>query len=342
MRNLSLLQFLLIVLNVALLPCTSGQGCTIATSGSDTNLRGVSVADDGHGGASVWVSGSKGVVMVSNDEGKQWKGLTVRGGEGLDFRGVAAFSGHAAHVMSSGEGAKSRIYKTTDGGMTWKLQYSDERKDFFLDAIKCLSETECYALADPVDGKFVLLRTGDGGRWERLTAEGLQALPQEGAFAAGNSCLHADGKTGIYFVTGGPAARMFHSADNGRSWRVSELPLAKGNVSSGAFSIAVSGTEVVVVGGDYQNPEKSAGSAAYSTGGGGSWKPADEPPNGYRSAVAVADGTRFIAVGTTGSDVSHDHGNHWRRVDSSNWNAVVVSKFGVWAVGPKATVTRLE
>src|SRR5215475_7159636 len=177
MRNSSFRRFLLLALSVSLSACANGQSWTMVTSGSDTNLRGVSVADDGKGGSSVWVSGSKGVVMVSNDEGKQWKRLTVRGGEGLDFRGVAAFSGSTAYVMSSGEGAKSRIYKTTDGGMTWKLQYSDERKEFFLDAIKCLSETECYALGDPMDGKFVLLRTRDGGHWERLTAEGLQALP---------------------------------------------------------------------------------------------------------------------------------------------------------------------
>src|SRR5262252_10477624 len=121
MRNLSFRRFLLIVFHFALPTCANGQSWTIVMSGSDTNLRGVSVAVEGHGGLSVWVSGSKGVVMVSSDEGKQWKRLTVQGGEGLDFRGVAAFSGYAAYVMSSGEGAKSRIYKTTDGGMTWKL-----------------------------------------------------------------------------------------------------------------------------------------------------------------------------------------------------------------------------
>src|SRR5262249_7606995 len=162
------------------------QNWELAASGTDSNLRAVSVAGNGHGSAAVWVSGSKGAVMVSSDQGKRWKKLTVSsgenlGGEILDFRGVVAFSESTAYVMSSGEVAKSRIYKTTDGGATWKLEYTNDRKEFFLDAIQCRSERDCYALGDPMDGRFVLLRTRDGEHWERLIAEGLQALPQEGA-----------------------------------------------------------------------------------------------------------------------------------------------------------------
>jgi photosystem II stability/assembly factor-like uncharacterized protein len=322
--------------------CVTAQTWRVLTSGIDTNLRGVSATVDAHGNPVVWASGSKGVVLVSQDEGEHWKRLTVAEGQGLDFRGIAAFGESTAYVMSSGEGAKSRIYKTTDGGTTWKIQYSDERKEFFLDAIQCLSEMECYALGDPMDGKFVLLRTKDGEHWQRLAADALKAMPQEGAFAASNSCLHLDGKTGIYFVTGGPAARMFHSADMGKTWRVIELPLAKGNASSGAFSIAMSGKNVVVAGGDYQSAEKSADSAVYSTDGGRTWKVAAEPPSGYRSAVASSDEMRFISAGTNGSDVSDDRGNHWRRVDSSNWNALAAGESGIWAVGPKGTVARLQ
>ncbi len=319
------------------------QTWNVVASGIETNLRGVSVVGGEHERAVVWASGSNGVVIVSKDEGQHWKRLTVQGGEALDFRGIVAFSESTAYLMSSGEGEKSRIYKTTDGGASWKPQYSDNRKEFFLDAIGCLSETDCYALGDPVDRKFVLLRTKDGEHWEQMpTAAMPTALPQEGAFAASNSCLRVDSMNGIYFVTGGPAARMFHSIDMGATWRVSKLPLAKGNPSGGAFSIAVSRENIVVAGGDYRKAGRSTESAAYSLDGGATWKRAAIPPGGYRSAVASAVGTRFIAAGPNGSDVSNDHGEHWKRIDSGNWNAVAMNKFGAWAVGAKGTVARLQ
>src|SRR5262245_40165128 len=200
MNNPRFRWFLLLFLGAISSARLQAQRWEVLTSGTDTSLRGVSVVADGNGKAVVWASGSNGVVIVSSDEGIHWKRLSVAGGEGLDFRGVVALGHSTAYLMSSGEGSKSRIYKTTDDGMTWKLQYSDERKEFFLDAIRCLSETECYVLGDPMDGRFVLLRTKDGEHWERLPSDGLQAVPQEGAFAASNSCLSVAADMGIYFV----------------------------------------------------------------------------------------------------------------------------------------------
>jgi photosystem II stability/assembly factor-like uncharacterized protein len=339
----SRLAVLPVLLAPAFVVSAEAQTWNVVTSGIDTNLRGVSVAVDAQGGSVVWASGSNGVVIVSKDEGQHWKRLTVPGGETLDFRGVVAFGESAAYLMSSGEGEKSRIYKTTDGGTTWKLLYSDERKEFFLDAIQCLSQADCYALGDPMDGKFVLLRTKDGEHWESMPSGTMPtALSQEGAFAASNSCLQVDSKAGIYFVTGGPAARMFHSADMGQTWSVRALPLAKGNPSSGAFSIAVKGKNIVVAGGDYKSAEKSADNAAYSLDGGVTWQRAALPPSGYRSAVASTDGTRFIAAGPNGSDTSDDHGESWKRIDSDNWNSLAMGEFGVWAVGAKGAVARFQ
>src|SRR5262249_43993415 len=136
----------------------AAQSWKVQTSGIDTNLRAVSAVNvSGKKGAptsAVWASGSNGVVLRSLDEGKSWQQLRVEGGEALDFRGLVAFSDKTAYLMSSGEGEKSRIYKTTDGGETWKLQYSDNRKEFFLDTIACISEKACLALGDPISGKF--------------------------------------------------------------------------------------------------------------------------------------------------------------------------------------------
>jgi photosystem II stability/assembly factor-like uncharacterized protein len=212
------------------------------------------------------------------------------------------------------------------------------------DAIACTSERECYALGDPIGGKFVILHTQDGARWEPLPTEFMPpVLPHEGAFAAGNSCLAVDHNGGIYFVTGGPAARVFHSPDAGRTWKAIEIPLAKGTESSGAFSIAVDGERIVVVGGNYRAPERPHGAAAYSKDAGATWHAAEGSPGGFRSGVAIFDRELPVAVNTNGSDVSTDSGAHWKHTDQIALNALTSdSVYGMWGAGPKGTVARFH
>lgn len=317
----------------------------VETRGMNSNLRGVSVASSpGEKGAPipvVWASGSNGVIVRSLDGGKSWHRLYVQGGDELDFRGIVAFHAAVAYVLSSGEGAKSRIYKTIDGGKTWKLQFSDNRKEFFLDAIACRSEKECFALGDPINGKFLLLETTDGEHWNPLPADNMPAaLPGEGAFAASNSCLALAGNQDIFFSTGGPAARVFHSNDGGLDWTVAETPVAHGNASSGIFSIVSDDhNHVIVVGGNYQETGEAERAAAYSLDAGKTWQLAAQQPGGFRSALAWLDGPRAIAVGPTGEDTSEDYGVHWKPADSLGLNtlAILDRKHG-WAAGPHGTI----
>jgi photosystem II stability/assembly factor-like uncharacterized protein len=341
MRGMRALLLFLLFISSA-----EAQWWKVRTSGLDSNLRGVSVANtpDAKGMLMpvVWVSGSNGVILKSVDEGKTWKRLHVTGGEALDFRGIVAFDEKTAYVMSSGEGEKSRIYKTTDGGESWNLLYTDKRKEFFLDALKCVSEKECIALGDPTDGKFLLLRTEDGQRWNSLPSNNLPAaLPGEAAFAASNTSLVYDDTEILFGTGGGKAARIFRSDDLGRTWTVVETPVAAGNASSGIFSLTRDENRVLVVGGDYKNPGRSFRAAAFSADEGKAWQLAAEQPGGYRSAVAQIDGGWCVAVGPNGEDFSDDYGAHWKRSDSLNLNSVAfLDVFTAWAVGPNGTIAR--
>ncbi len=91
-------------------------------SGTEARLRGVSAAS-----ASVaWASGSQGTVLRTSDGGATWKRLAVDGA-GLDFRDVDAIDERIAYVLSIGSGPQSRIYKTTDAGVSWTLQFTNDR-----------------------------------------------------------------------------------------------------------------------------------------------------------------------------------------------------------------------
>jgi photosystem II stability/assembly factor-like uncharacterized protein len=325
-----------------------GPWWTVQTSGIDTTLRGVSVAEfpgpDQAPVPVVWASGSNGVILQSKDMGKTWQRLRVQGGETLDFRSIQALDARTAYVMSSGDGDKSRIYKTTDGGANWKMQYTDKRKEFFLDGLACVSDIACFAVGDPIDGEFVILHTKDGQNWAQLPTDHMPAaLPKEGAFAASGTCLAVDNDQEIYFATGGPAARVFHSSDAGYSWTVNSTPIVSGNASSGIFSIAVHDKGLVIVGGDYKDPERPYRVAAYSQDAGKTWTLAAQQPGGFRSAVAWVDGVTLAAVGPNGEDISEDGGIHWKHTDSLNLNALaILDIWDGWAVGPEGAIAQMK
>src|ERR1700752_2113299 len=186
-RFISRFTFILLFLALAVSPLRAQSWKTL-TSSVDSNLRGIGAAkipSTGH--IAIWASGSHGAILRSLDDGATWTRLSVSGQPDLDFRGIVVFGDSTAYLMSSGEGDKSRIYKTTNGGQSWEQQYTDVDKSFFLDSIACLSEKICFALGDPIDGKFLILHTSDGHSWIPLAPKDRpDALSKEGAFAASN------------------------------------------------------------------------------------------------------------------------------------------------------------
>jgi len=288
-----------------------------------------------------WASGTMGTFARTTDRGKTWSVGAVPGADKLDFRDVKAFGEATAYLLSAGPGDASRVYKTTDGGKTWAMQFKADDPAAFLDALAFWDEDHGIALGDPIDGRFQLIVTDDGGaNWKSLPAKALpQALPGEGAFAASGSCLIARGKADAWFVTGGAkTARAFHSTDRGRSWEAQETPVAAGAASAGAFSIAFrDGDHGLIVGGDYKKPDDGGATAAATSDGGKTWA-ALKKRLPFRSGVAWAK-DRWVAVGTSGSDASRDDGDTWAPLDRENYNAVGFAPTGEgWAVGPKGRI----
>lgn len=290
-----------------------------------------------------WVSGTKGTVGRTTDAGRTWSVGTVPGAAKLDFRDVEAFGETTAYLLSAGPGADSRIYKTADGGKSWILQFKNPDPAAFFDAMAFWDDKNGMALSDPVKGQFQLIVTEDGGtNWQRLSGINLPpALANEGAFAASGTCLVTHGKQDVWFCTGGAkTARVFHSHDRGRNWTVSNTPILAGTDSAGIFSIAFRDqNHGMIVGGDYRKPNAPGATAAITTDGGITWTLVDRAFP-YRSGVAWAK-DRWVAVGTSGSDVSLDDGATWKPLDDKNYNSVAFTSTGEgWAVGPGGRIAK--
>ncbi len=310
-------------------------------SGVDVQLRGISAVSP----KVAWASGAKGTVLRTVDSGQHWEKLAIAGTEGLDFRDIQAFDDKTAFVLSIGLGEQSRIYQTTDGGRNWQLQFTNHNPKAFYDCFAFWDKSHGIAFSDSVDSVFPLL-IWNGADWRPLVPHTLPpALPNEGGFAASGTCIATSGKSDVWFVTGGPAARIFHSSDRGVNWSAVNSPILSGSPSQGIFSIAFSdSTHGVIVGGDYSNPKNQEKNAAYTTDGGKSWTLASHSPQGYRSAVAFIPHSRpltLIAVGTSGSDYSLDGGGTWVGLDAEDYNAVSFAEPSAgWAVGPKGRIAR--
>jgi len=266
-------------------------------SNTKEGLRGVSAVSRNV----AWASGTHGTYLRTTDGGRNWIPEQVPGAESLDFRAVVAFSADEAFLMSAGPGEQSRIYHTSDAGRHWQLQFTNTNPTGFFDSMVFWDRTHGIVLGDPIPDdkgklKFELLMTADGETWTPIPPDRLPpALEGEGAFAASNTCLAilasnvvaSAPDSNIWFATGGKVARVFHSADRGKSWEVYDTPVIHGVDSAGIFSIAFrDAMHGVIAGGDYKHPDQDGPNLAFTNDGGKTWTLSQIFPQSYYSAVA--------------------------------------------------------
>jgi photosystem II stability/assembly factor-like uncharacterized protein len=321
-----------------------GPSWQLTDTGSAQRFRGLAPVS----GDVAWVAGSAGTVLRTLDGGRHWQDVSPPGAAALQFRDIEALDARRAVALTIGSGTDSRIYRTTDGGRSWQLAFTNTDDAAFYDCLAFTDPLHGLALSDPVGGAFRILATSDGGRsWSvRPTAGMPAALDGEFAFAASGSCLVARPGGAFWFATGGGAqARVFATADSGRTWRVSATPVASGP-SAGIYSLAFADARHgIAVGGDFTTPDVAVRAAALTADGGRTWTLATLPPAGYRSGSAwLSPLLPFaLAVGPTGSELSRDGGRTWRGFDTGSFDSVrCAPPGGCWAAGEQGRVAVLR
>ncbi|WP_461451060.1 YCF48-related protein [Mucilaginibacter sp.] len=316
-KQIKLAILLLLLFSLSTL---KAQHITLLQQGKQTSIRGLSVVDD----KTAWISGSKGYVAVTLNGGQTWAWQQVKGYETSDFRSIEAFSDKEAIIMSSGTPAA--ILKTTDGGINWQLKYKNTDSAYFLDAMVFANSKLGYILGDPIKNRFLLLETKDAGESWNNYKNNPVALTGEAAFAASSTCLRVINDN-MVIATGGSAAEVDIPNQYG-GWIHHQVPVYKGQASEGAFSIAINGQNMVVVGGDYQHDKKIDSTACYSNDGGQIWHLANIMPAGYQSCVEYINYNTLLATGTPGSNLSIDGGLTWTKFDTTSFNVCRKAKHG--------------
>jgi photosystem II stability/assembly factor-like uncharacterized protein len=316
----------------------------LQVTGVNSNLRGVSASS----AAVVWASGSGSVILRSETGGDGWARLAPPSKDVLDFRDVDAITDSIAYVLSIGNGAQSRIFKTVDAGATWTLQFTNDVPKAFFDAMAFWDADRGLAVSDSVAGQFVIIATEDGGKtWTRIPPDRLPAaLPNEGAFAASGTNVTMWGPDHVWIGTGaGPKARVLRSTDRGKTWQIAETPLAA-SANQGIYSIAFRDAQNgVVVGGDWSKEREAVDNAAITSDGGATWTLV-KGLGGFRSLVAYVPGSEasFLAVGPSGADLTRDGGRTWAPIPGPGFHtfAFIPGQSTGWAAGSggrAATIT---
>lgn len=308
--------------------------------GPKSSFRGLSVVTD----KIVWVSGSNGIVGKSLDGGKTWEWITVKGYEQRDFRDIEAFDAKTAVIIAIAEPAD--ILKTTDGGKTWNLVYENKTPGMFLDAMEFWNKDSGIILGDPINGKFFIARTFDGGNsWHEIPTKELpEADSGEACFASSGTNVRALDRGEACFISGGLRSRLFI-----RDKKI-DLPLIQGTASTGANSVAVKdhaklngGQHLIVVGGDFSKDTAQEKNCYFSNDGGKTWTRPSTPPHGYRSCVEYIGGDQLLTCGLSGVDFSSDDGMNWSVISTEGFHVCRKAKKGnsVFLAGGKGRIARL-
>jgi photosystem II stability/assembly factor-like uncharacterized protein len=296
----------------------------------------------------VWIGGSKGTFLRTIDGGKTWETKQVKGAETLDFRDVHAFDAYTAILMSAGEAEKgnAKFYRTIDGGKSWEIVYQTTQKGIFFDCIDFWDKQNGMAFSDPIEGKFFILKTKDGGKtWIPINPANIPTIQEnEAAFAASGTSMITVGRKNAYICTGGGAfAQVYKTENQGENWSVVKTNMPAGK-TNGLFGLRFWNDRYgIAVGGDYQEVTKPIPNILLTSDGGNSWQDTPQTtPVGLKEGVAIYKNKILITVGPSGTCYSKDFGKSWTEIDKTAFHAISVSGDGVWAVGGKGIVCRLD
>src|SRR5262245_8323762 len=129
------------------------------TSGTTALLIAVSPVDE----RVVWLSGSQGTWLRTIDGGATWQSGRVSGADSLQFRDVHGVDASTAYLLSIGNGSQSRIYKTTDAGQHWTLQFTNADPNGFYDCMDFWDPQRGLVIGDALGKEVAMLTTSDGG-----------------------------------------------------------------------------------------------------------------------------------------------------------------------------------
>lgn len=237
----------------------------------------------------------------------------------LEFRSIAQTS---KNVFLLSVANPALLYQVSKKTLKVKLVYKEINPKVFYDSMQFWNDKEGIAIGDPIEDTFSIIVTRDGGEtWTKILSDKLPTNAKgEAAFAASNSNIVIKGND-TWLVSGGKKARVFHSSDKGRTWKVVDTPIVQGKTMTGIFTADFYDSKHgFVAGGDYELPEQKTDNKAFTKDGGKTWELTGQDQGfGYASCVQYVPGSNakeLVCVGASGIQYSQDGGANWKELSN--------------------------
>lgn len=313
---------LLSLLSIATMAITFGQSYTTQNSGipkQSFGAREYSIVDQN----TAWItyfdgSGSQTYpkyVGVTTNGGTNWKANLVSNlPSNALISDVGAIDGTTAFIVTapaSGSGAANGLWKTTNGGTSWAKITGVFGTSSFGNIIHFFDANNGLVIGDPVNGKYEMYKTTDGGNtWSTLATAPSPLSGEEYGYVAGRVFLGED----LWLTSN--TGRILHTKDRGATWDsyfspvddfAGEISSANMSFSSSKYGLLVDNTSALWVTED----------------GGANWDilSSNEYFDGDISYVPGSNGI-FVSTGFdpdsgagVGSAYTNDNGKTWKKID---------------------------
>ncbi len=285
------------------------------------SLFGVTIKADG----SIYTVGSKALLLISNDHGKNWLQRTLPERPPLSSPLFQDRDLYAIRFTADGKtgwicGEEGIILHTTDGGETWTRQESTVKSNLF--KLYVVDDKTAYA----VGANATALRTVDGGdHWQ--SAKIPKAIDLF-------DITFSDKNTGWAV---GEFSTILKTTDSGQTWLVQ----SGGNM--GEYTI---GPFFTITFTDPQHGIAAglSGDLSITSDGGKTWQPAKLPDSSATATYTVAEDTankKLWAGGTGGRMFGQNASGQWQKVEQVTFRDITditfVGNEGV-AVGLNGTI----
>jgi photosystem II stability/assembly factor-like uncharacterized protein len=297
----------------------------------------------------VWASAAGGTFARTTNGGNTWRSAVVPGAEDLQFRDVHGVSADVAYLLSAGEGPNNRIYKTEDGGRTWRQRFRAGRDPrFFYDCFDFWTPNRGITFADAIDGRFPVIKTTNGRTWHDIGDNLPPAQAGEAGFAASGTCITTQGENRAWIGTGGAEnARILATTDGGNTWTSHNVPITHGAPTSGVVSVDFRDPlHGILGGGDVVKSTVPQRNVARSIDGGHTWRRVTSTPFPgavYGLSYVPGRNKTVVATGPSGAAWTRDEGDRWILLSgvSNFWAVGFADESAGWLVGGEGRIMKI-